>query len=303
MARGAYSGPRFGTKNRLKGVQFSGVTSEVLDEQYELILSHRKSKDSQIEEKLDYLAYIFSRLSKTDERPDYGNPATRFAYVYRYVTSHANFVYKLIDESKELREAIDQDALELSCIGGGPGSDLLGVLKAILTLDMEPEYLRCWIFDCERAWTDTWCDSDARLGAPFQISTVYQAVDVTERAHWRHSHKFLGSDLFTLIYFMSELCGREVESAPFFEHTLSGAQVGSLFLYIDNRGMSARFDDLVDQLGLEVLNQHSGEMSIGGLWEEQKTDLGEYYEKFGDPKMQASVDWRICRKPEEAIPF
>jgi hypothetical protein len=27
VARGAYSGPRFGTKNRLKSVQFLGVTS------------------------------------------------------------------------------------------------------------------------------------------------------------------------------------------------------------------------------------------------------------------------------------
>lgn len=55
---------------------------------------------------------------------DYKDAVSRFAYIYRYTTSHANIVCSLIRGDDTLRALFKQPSLTVACIGGGPGSDL-----------------------------------------------------------------------------------------------------------------------------------------------------------------------------------
>jgi len=53
----------------------------------------------------------------------------------------------------------DRDEVEVACIGGGLGSDFLGALKYLMEGGLTPR-VRCWSFDREQAWTESWSDVD-----------------------------------------------------------------------------------------------------------------------------------------------
>jgi hypothetical protein len=283
------------------------VIKAVLDEQYEMIPTGPIPRDKLIDIKRRRLRRIFRRLATSAERADYSSPATRFAYVYTYVTSHANCLYQLIEDSSDLTEVFDQQSVEIACIGGGPGSDFMGVLKFMLAYDKKPDKLICQILDGESGWSDTWRDVDDKLPTPvgFNLSTYFDVVNVADQQTWEPYEKYLGSALFTLSYFMSELWHAKAEAEPFFDNLFGRARPGALFLYLDNRGMSAWFDELAARHGLEFLAAECKRISLAPLSEEEKTDLGVYYQKFGWPKMTADVDYRICLKPDaaEETPF
>jgi hypothetical protein len=104
------------------------IIKSVLDEAYSQIPGNEEEKDSLIKAAIDYLSGEYKRLLDGIQI-DYSNPITRFAYIYKYVTSHANLVCTIIENSDELNMIFDQEKVNVACIGGGPGSDFLGILK------------------------------------------------------------------------------------------------------------------------------------------------------------------------------
>src|SRR5262249_22495096 len=135
---------------------------------------------------------------------------------------------------KEMRKLFTRSNVEVACLGGGPGSDLLGVLKYMLQAKVDKTCLTCYIFDKERAWGDSWSDVARCLDAPFRVYPVFQQMDVTASETWASYEKFLRADLFTLSYFMSELWKIKTQAEPFFNHCLARMKPGSLLLFIDN---------------------------------------------------------------------
>jgi hypothetical protein len=97
----------------------------VLTEAYEAIPGSEAKKDAAITAALESLGAQYSKLLSAGCL-DYSNPATRFAYIHRYTTSHANLVYSIVGKSGALGPLFDRDKLSIACIGGGPGSDFFG---------------------------------------------------------------------------------------------------------------------------------------------------------------------------------
>ena len=66
---------------------------ELYDEAHEL---YGKVLDETILKKMAYLSESFSQLNSADRKPvDYKDPATRFAYVYKYVAAHGDYVVQV----------------------------------------------------------------------------------------------------------------------------------------------------------------------------------------------------------------
>jgi hypothetical protein len=229
---------------------------------------------------------------------DYENPATRFAYIYRYVASHANMVYNLIKNSEDVSVLFDSEKVNVTCVGGGPGSDLLGVLKFMMN-KKKSATLRCILYDKEQAWGDSWNDVDNKLDTPFRFSNFFQAFDVTVPSTWTRQTKYLHSNLFTMVYFMSEVYRVKESAELFFANLFDKAKEGALFLYVDNDNPAfyGWFDGLAAQHSLETIKSRSATMGMD--WDEEKKDLGRYYEKFGCPKLEGIVAYRICRKQQD----
>lgn len=272
------------------------LVKSVLDELYARIpAANDEEKDRQILSTLRFLEEQYAKLARGTSI-DYTDITTRFAYIYKYVTSHANIVYQIIQESSQLAALFEQDKVNVTCVGGGPGSDFLGILKYVLLSGRKP-FLRCTLFDGEVSWGECWNDVDEKLQAELRISTFCQLFDVTDRATWANNIKYLNSDLFTLIYFMSEVDSRRTDAEPFFSNLFAKARQGALFLYVDNNNPQfyGWFDSLARKYSLEVLKSSEITMPIRDLSEE-KRDLGEYWGKFSSPKLTGNIAFRVCRK-------
>lgn len=181
------------------------VVKSVLDEQYALIPgSSEKEKDTQIRERLAYLSEQYENLARGEVDIDYSDPVTRFAYIYRYVTAHADFVCQLLSSTglgnRLFHSDEDEEAKKVSvtCVGGGPGSDLVGVLKFIERNRMEPA-LRFMLLDREKLWSDAWYGVDAKLNNPLKTSVYFLQLDVADEKSWGGLQRYKDSHLFTFI--------------------------------------------------------------------------------------------------------
>jgi hypothetical protein len=272
------------------------LVKTVLDELYARIpASSEAEKDGKIQAMLRKLEQNYAHLV-CENNIDHSDLVSRFAYIYKYVTCHANLVSQIIAESDDLGALFNREKVNVTCIGGGPGSDFLGILKYVL-LNQKSPFLRCTLYDREVGWGDCWNDVDEKLDPQMRISTFCQPADVTDVASWSVNIKYLNSDLFTMLYFLSELDSKKSSAEPFFLNLFQQAQPGALLLYIDNNHSQFYnwYDELVTQFPIEILLSREGSMRINDFTEE-KTDLAKYWDKFGFPKLTADVAIRVCKK-------
>lgn len=97
--------------------------------------------DEKIKERMEYLSSSYAKLNDNAREPvDYKDPATRFAYVYKYVAAHGDYVVQVM---QQLRSELDGNIFQgknarITCVGGGPGSDIIAVLKYLNTGSLSP---------------------------------------------------------------------------------------------------------------------------------------------------------------------
>lgn len=274
------------------------IIKSVLDEAYSQIPGDEVSKDNDIKEAIKYLRKEYTNLLNSNNIT-YSDPITRFAYIYTYVTSHANLVCTLIERNYLLGKLFDNPKVNVACIGGGPGSDFLGILKYLMTNKKSPT-VKFQLCDKEKTWAESWCDVDDKIDPNFRISTSYLPLNVTDPDDWKAHNKYFQSDLFTMIYFMSEIYTLKELANEYFANLFSQAKVGSLFLFVDNNNPNFYdwFDELALKHNINIINSTSGQISLP--YHEDKNDLEIYFEKFqdiGKPKITANVAYRIgCKK-------
>ena len=126
------------------------IVKRVLDQEYQYLEGSPADRDKAVLNALSLLGKKYGNVLASGG-PDLSDATTRFAYIYRYSTAHANMVYEFIRSSDVLSDLFDQEALTISCVGGGPGSDLLGVLKHFLSTTKKPK-LYFYLLDKEEAW-------------------------------------------------------------------------------------------------------------------------------------------------------
>ena len=270
------------------------LIKSVLDEAYEAIPGTESERDAAISEQLQQLSDEYKNLLN-DGCLDYSDPSRRFAYIFRYTTSHANLVYSKIANSKSLKELFDRERVVLSCVGGGPGSDFLGILKYCLLNRKQPE-LKCQILDRDPAWGESWSDVDDKLRATLRISTVFFPFDVTDADNWGRFSKHFNADLFTLIYFMSEVYAQRTDAEAYFDTLMDRMKPGAMLLYVDNNDsrFTGWFDTLASSNGLTVVSSNGGWENMP--WDEDKDDLQPYLNKFGSPKLKTNIAFRLVKK-------
>lgn len=261
--------------------------------------------DVEIKKQMDYLATSYGSLNKSNREPvDYSDPATRFAYVYKYVAAHGDYVVQVLKLLKDKRggSIFSSENLRVTCIGGGPGSDIIAVLKYLTDFQhCEPvKKVTCYLLDKEQAWADTWTELEDSLKCEVRVNANFQPLDVTNPASWKSQQKFLQADLFTMSYFVSEVSGLDKDGtvSKFWKTLFDGAKVGALFLYDDNghQDFNSYFDDKWKEAGLScILSKDNTRWTPS--YSEQASELGDYLQKFGQqPKLRAYLSYRVLEK-------
>lgn len=275
----------------------------VLDELYEAGEQQYGDKlDATIKQRIDYLADHYKGLNKGQAPINYKDTATRFAYVFKYVAAHGDYVVQILEALHEHVKAplFSGEHVRLSCIGGGPGSDLIGLLKYLDKSDEPVKKVTCYLLDKEQAWGDTWTEIDDTLSPKVALHPVFQPLDVTKPDTWVDQKRFLKADLFTMSYFVSEVQGLDGDGSvsKFFSMLFSEAKSGAYFLFDDNS--SDIFQDFFDaqckKAKLKLLCSWSGR--IYPHYTEQANVLEKYTKKFDvNPKIQAYLGYRVLVKP------
>ncbi|RTL24905.1 MAG: hypothetical protein EKK52_00140 [Burkholderiales bacterium] len=267
---------------------------------------HGTNTDAEIKNRFNYLRASYTKLSDASRTPiDYRDPATRFAYVYRYVASHGDYVVQLLTmASAALGGGVfPKGTARVSCIGGGPGSDILAILKYLDDYSAKEAVTKLVIYllDKEQAWADTWTELDEKLNAGVSLNTNFQPLDVTNPASWTLQKKFLDADVFTLSYFVSEVYSLDSTGVVtnFWQTLFKEAKSGAIFLYDDNGtdDFNAYFDGQWQKAGLQVLAQGSNE-NWTPRYTERSDVLDTYKNKFSAwPKLKGYLSYRVLRKP------
>jgi hypothetical protein len=264
-----------------------------------------KKADEEISSRFNYLSRSYGDLTNQKRNPvNYQDPATRFAYVYKYVASHGDYVVQILKRVRvNLGTVFKDKKVRVSCIGGGPGSDIIAVLKFLADCGTkEPvEKIVCYLLDREQAWADTWTELDDKLEIDhIKLSVNFQSLDVTKPDSWASQKKFLDADLFTLSYFVSEVYALDNGVVAEFWGTLfKHAKSGALFLYDDNGNdaFNDYFDTQWKAAGLELVDSETN-VSWTPSYDEQAAELAAYKAKFGEsPKLRGYLSYRILRKP------
>jgi hypothetical protein len=278
----------------------------VLDELYQESTRYYGAQvDTVILDRMKYLAASYTQLTSATRAPvNYADPATRFAYVYKYVTAHADYIVQVMSTFKSSINGpvFKNKDLQISCIGGGPGSDLIGILKYLDNQSQSElvSSLTAYMLDKQQAWADTWVAVNQKLGINVNFTSAYQIFDVTDPNSWQFQQRFLGADLFTLSYFVSEIIDldKNGEANHFWNTLLGGAKSGAYILYSDNghTDFTNYFDSRWQAAGWQCVLS-ADNFYITPSASEQANELADYKAKFGQmPKLKSQLTYRIIQK-------
>lgn len=264
---------------------------------------YNEKTDSIIKSKIKYLSDSYINLGNTQFTPiDYRDPTTRFAYVYKYVASHGDYLVQLMEQLRTTTESNifkNRSAL-VSCLGGGPGSDIIAILKYLSNFTSEPvEEVTFYLLDKQQAWADTWTELNKVFGGKI-VHTYFQPFDITSPSSWEFQKKFTQADVFTLSYFVSEVKNLDSTGAikQSFDTIFGSAKSGSIILYVDNGHQSFNdyFDSICEESKFETLICESNIRKTPSFTE-QSNALLEYTAKFDQsPKIQSYLSFRALRK-------
>jgi hypothetical protein len=227
---------------------------------------------------------------------DYSSPLTRFAYVYTYVAAHSSWVYNLLIHSPTRRLIEGSEPLRATCLGGGPGTELVALIKACTELKRTAPLL-CFQIDSEDGWTETWADVGSRVGAGLRVTTLLRSVDVLKPPKVENLAKALDADLFFAVFFLSEIYSVREQAATFLHQLAASMKSGALMVYLDNN--SDVFNEYAKSIFTPALFEvvYAADEKLTLSANEEKRSLGRYYELLGrDPRLTADASIRIWRK-------
>lgn len=263
--------------------------------------------DKIIGERMNELSESYKKLADAQRKPiDYRDPAIRFAYVYTYVAAHGDYIIQVLEDVRsELGgKVFGGGNVRVSCLGGGPGSDVIAVYK-YLAENAKIEKVtrvRFYLVDQEEAWGDTWAEIDDELSAEIMMNTHFRRLDVTDKKSWEYTNSFFNADLFTISYFLSEIYSLHLSNcsvSDFWKYLFGRAKSGALFVYVDNG--SSLFNEysreLFETAGLEEVTKQVDQQMTPRVTE-QASELNEYRKKFvRNPKLKTRITYRVLRKP------
>lgn len=174
---------------------------------------------------------------------DYGTLSTQVAYLFRYIVGHAEFAAELL---KRIREKLGSPLfkggeLRVASLGGGPGSELLGLLKYLSSPESGETVTKvaCTIFDKEAHWEHL---AEALLTAAdceIEIELSFERLDIVDSPACAEV-TLADFDLVFMSFFVSEICALPQAAAVRANMNMIMGTVsrGAFLLYNDSNAYS-----------------------------------------------------------------
>lgn len=194
---------------------------------------------------------------------DYSELATQAAYVFRYVLGHADFVYDFLKHSRNAtgKPLFDAEEIWVTSVGGGPGSELLGLLQYLSEDHGEPDVSKIvyTIVDKEANWQHVVELFVDEVETDIEIEVHFQTCDISSAA-LPVAVTLKDEELVIMSFFISEVCElpestRVISNLNSLLATMkpdalllyNDSNAYSFYMFFNNRIKSAtKFDQLID---------------------------------------------------------
>ena len=243
----------------------------------------------------------------------------RSAYLYEYAPANALAVEAvLIDDDKNQRLITSlltsKQRISLCCLGGGPGSEIIGVAKWVVRQQLETTQLEVLVTDKYPQWKDQWESvrdtlntnllADGAVSAerpPLVVSRGFAEVDVINPASARLPVLRRGFDLYVVSYVVSHIYTPEDLSrfCQFMRSVIDSASKGSKFLFIDRHepDWKTSVATILNYPGMDISDLVPLFSKDPGDSREEKTDLGVLHEHLDiDPRLGWDIFWMVGTK-------
>ena len=261
------------------------------------------------------------------KRPEipFGDLVYRSAYLYKYAPANALAVEAVLNDDAKNQRLISslltsKQRISLCCLGGGPGSEIVGVAKWIVQQQLGATQLEVVVTDKYPQWKDQWESVRDTLNTnflaggavsakrpPLVVSRGFVKVDVINPASARLPALKRGFDLYVVSYVVSHIYTHEDLSRfrQFMRSVIDSAPKGSKFLFIDRRepDWKTAVATLLDCPGIEVSGPYSSTSGSPGDTREEKTDLGVLYKGLDmykdldiSPRLRWDIFWVVGTK-------
>lgn len=159
-----------------------------------------------VTQKIISLQSLYPGISDSKTTPiDYSDPATQAAYVFAYLGANADLIYRTLCSARPHAAAIlSQPKPKIACMGGGPGSDLLGLVKFAERLPSPPKKLVVELLDHCPEWWSMWDHTLSTFPETISFLANIRVMNYQKNEKWVNNYEFLESDLFLFSYSLSE---------------------------------------------------------------------------------------------------
>lgn len=269
----------------------------VLDSSLE---SYCKSTGADLEAVYTQIAAHIRTTSSEHRNPDpninYDDPLCRSGYLYMHTAANATLFERTLRKCSELGALIRErkgEQIRICAVGGGPGTELLGLAKYLLDRRYLPAVWDFTLLDRVPHWGETWSliaeQCELHIDQKFEedkprIHRSFYPMDVTDPGSYEpYAWLFRKTDIFVFNYIWSENQGRMAEMGKALAALVDKAREGAYFVIIDRLEYRTKFVEklaaAVNATGLSLIWEHK----FGGRLsnDEQSSDLGEYGKHFG----------------------
>lgn len=257
-------------------------------------LSHRTGKPlSEIDAEIS--AHI-ERTSNEHRQPDpninYNDPLCRLGYLFTHVGANAALFEQSIRRCDALSRFIvgcSNNSMALCTVGGGPGTELLGLTKYFISEASVPSSVHFTVLDSVPHWAETWeiiaseCQNllTRHIGRYPVIHKAFQPMDVVDPLDYaNYAWLFEKIDIFVYNYLVSENQVRLQGFEGALSDMVEKAKAGCFFVVIDRLERMTSFRsnvrDVFDRSGLDVVC----DFEIGGVMSDDESALGDYLRRF-----------------------
>ena len=297
------------------------IIREVLDDAINNCASdHQLSRQHVLSEIRKHIDHTQQQHNTGNSQIEYNNPLCRLGYLYRHVGIGATLFEKTLVDDKGLQmavgNAVNGGTLSVCSLGGGPGTELLGIGKYLLSQQVGvPRRINFCVLDNIPQWAETWTPLAEAVESKMQkawgtgavVSPIFQPIDVLDPDSYSdYSSLFKQMDVVVCNYLLSENKDHLDRAKQAIQHIASRTNSGCVFVVIDRLEYTTNFrQDVVhlfeSALGSAVeVNERSGVMDSDEradvLGEELRGCLGFPRLTFRTKNMEPTVFWFAVTK-------
>ncbi len=261
-----------------------------------------------------------------EDEPDiqYQNPLCRLGYLYRHATANATLFELVINNSGELLQLVRRSTdrrLSICAVGGGPGTELLGLAKFMMRRGRDyTKKITFTVLDVVPQWAETWQQlADAvedelekataeDAATPPTIAPIFLPHDAMKAdSYTDYAYQFRNTEVIVFNYLFSECKTRLADAKIAVKHLFDIARPGCVFVVIDRLERTTSFREDIVTLFHEIFSKEfKTHEHDGRLDDEEKTEsmgkmlldvLGYPRVKFFTPKYRyPTVFWFTVMK-------